>query len=85
MRSPAGPRWPSCPIRVRTAGDSGDARVFFVVPWGGGSELEVAGTIVTVITPASPVGRALVGRRAGDDFELAVRGAMREWEIDEIV
>jgi transcription elongation GreA/GreB family factor len=72
---------PGALVRVRV---DGDARLFFVVPWGGGSELEIAGTIVTVITPASPVGRALVGRRAGDDFELAVRGAMREWEIEEI-
>lgn len=59
-------------------------RVFFVVPWGGGTELDVGGVAITVITPSSPVGRALVGRQRGDDFELAVRGAPREWVIDEV-
>ena len=38
----------------------------------------------TVVTPASPVGQALVGRCAGDDFELVARGAMREWVIGSI-
>jgi transcription elongation GreA/GreB family factor len=61
-----------------------EPRVFFVVPFGGGTELVVAGEKVTVVTPASPVGQALVGRRAGEDFELMARGAMREWVIDEI-
>lgn len=62
----------------------GAPRVFFVVPWGGGTEVEVGATTVLVITPASPVGRALVGRKVGEDFELAVKGALREWEIDAI-
>ena len=58
-----------------------EPRVFFVVPWGGGTELTVDGTKVTVVTPSSPVGAALLGKRAGDGFELRMRGAMREWEI----
>lgn len=72
---------PSALVRVLV---DGAPRVFFVAPWGGGHELEVGGAKVMVITPASPVGRALVGRRAGEDFELAVKGALREWEIDAI-
>lgn len=61
-----------------------EPRTFFVVPQGGGTELTVSGTKVTVVTPASPVGRALVGRRAGEDFELTSRGAVREWVIETI-
>ncbi|MDQ3033922.1 MAG: GreA/GreB family elongation factor [Myxococcota bacterium] len=72
---------PAALVRVMV---DGAPRVFFVVPWGGGHDLEVGGTKVMVITPASPVGRALVGRSVGDEFELAVKGAMREWEIDAI-
>ncbi len=59
-----------------------EERVFYVVPFGGGTELTVEGVRVTVVTPSSPVGGALVGRRAGDDFELAVRGKRREWTIE---
>ena len=59
-------------------------RVFFVVPQGGGTELEVDRVRVTVVTPSSPVGAALIGRRAGEDFELPVRGVRREWVIEEI-
>lgn len=61
-----------------------EPRVFFVVPFGGGTELVVDGEKVTVVTPASPVGQALVGKRAGEDFELMARGAMREWVIESV-
>jgi transcription elongation GreA/GreB family factor len=62
----------------------GEVRTFFVVPWGGGTELDVGGRAVTVVTPASPVGRALLGKEVGDSFELAIRGATREWTIEEV-
>ena len=61
-----------------------EMRVFFVVPFGGGTELVVGGEKVTVVTPASPVGQALVGRRAGEEFELMARGAVREWVVSSI-
>lgn len=59
-------------------------RVFFLSMQGGGRTLKVGAIEVTVVTPATPVGGALVGKRVGDDFELAVRGALREWVIDAI-
>jgi transcription elongation GreA/GreB family factor len=54
-----------------------DARAFFVLPYGGGVVLRVDGVELTVVTPSSPVGQALLGKRAGDDFELRQRGALR--------
>lgn len=59
-------------------------RVFFVVPQGGGTELEVGGVRVTVVAPSSPVGEALIGRQAGEDFELRARGQVREWVIEAV-
>ncbi len=59
-------------------------RVFLVSPYGGGRSLRIDGTEITVVAPATPVGSALVGKRVGDDFELALKGAMREWVIDAI-
>ena len=69
-------------VRVRIDGE--EQRTFFVTPWGGGTELSVAGITVTCVAPATPVGRALCGRREGDELELAVRGAAREWEIERV-
>lgn len=40
---------------------------FFLGPASGGLEVEVGGTEVTVITPEAPLGRQLVGRKAGDE------------------
>lgn len=61
-----------------------EPRAFYLVPFGGGTELDVGGARVTVVTPSSPVGAALLGRRAGDDFELAARGALREWVVEAV-
>jgi transcription elongation GreA/GreB family factor len=69
---------------VRVTDEDEDVRVFFLVPQGGGTRLEVDGFAVTVVTPASPVGAALVGRRVGDDLELSVRGALRDWLVEAI-
>lgn len=73
---------PGALVRVSIDGD--EERVLFVIPWGGGTELVVGRVKVTVVTPSSPVGQALVGRRQGDDFELKQRGAVREWVIEEV-
>jgi hypothetical protein len=59
-------------------------RVFFLSSHGGGYELSVGRCVVTVVTPASPVGRALLGRRHGDSFELPIKGVMIEWVVDAI-
>lgn len=50
-------------------------RVFFVAPQGGGTTL--AGG-AQVVTPKSPIGRALFGRRAGDSIEVQLGGRTRE-------
>ncbi len=57
-------------------------RVFFLVAQGGGTELDVDGTRVTVVTPASPVGSALLGRRMDDELEIPMRGALRECVVE---
>jgi transcription elongation GreA/GreB family factor len=69
---------------VAVSVDDEEERAFYLVPYGGGTVLTVDGARVTVVTPSSPVGRALLGRRAGDDFELAIRGALREWIVEAV-
>jgi transcription elongation GreA/GreB family factor len=59
-------------------------RVFLVSAHGGGRALVVDGCEIAVVTAKTPVGGALVGKRVGDDFELAIKGATREWVVDAI-
>ncbi|HEX2749900.1 MAG TPA: hypothetical protein VHM91_17965 [Verrucomicrobiales bacterium] len=42
----------------------------FLSPAAGGTEVEVDGIQVMVITPSSPLGAKLKGRKAGDRFEM---------------
>ncbi len=43
---------------------------YFLGPCAGGTSVEVDGDEVLVITPASPLGRDLMGKRAGDRISL---------------
>ena len=51
----------------------GTSALYFLGPARGGLDLEVGGAAVTVITAASSLGRALLGRKAGDIIELPGR------------
>lgn len=55
--------------------------LYFLVPMGGGEEIEVEGATVRTLTPAAPLGRALLGRRVGDDFELRLGRTLRDVEL----
>lgn len=53
----------------------------FVSPYGGGRKMRFAGVEVQIATARSPLGDALIGRRAGDIVELQIAGNVRELEI----
>ena len=57
----------------------GETTLFFLLHCGGGTELEVDGHEITVITPESPVGAALAGKRQGDaySFRAGMAGKIR--------
>ncbi len=64
--------------------EDGDAgKTLFIAPAGAGEELTGpdGDGFLHVVTPASPLGRALVGRRVGDAVEVMVKGELAEWEI----
>lgn len=48
--------------------------VYFIGPRAGGTEVVYGGREILVITPQSPLGSQLLGRRAGDRFELMIGG-----------
>ncbi len=59
--------------------EDGRDQTFFLAAHGGGTRL--AGGAVQVVTPQSPIGRALLGKRAGDECEIIVAGKRREFEV----
>jgi transcription elongation GreA/GreB family factor len=63
--------------------ESGEGRTFFLAPCGAGVTLTGPGGdgLLSVVTPASPVGRAVLGKRAGDVVDVSVDGSLREWQI----
>jgi len=61
-----------------TVDEDGAERRFFVAPHGGGSELSGG---VHVVTPSSPLGRALLGRRVDDEVGVALPGGKRTFVI----
>jgi transcription elongation GreA/GreB family factor len=63
--------------------DDSQGRTFFLAPVGAGVELVGPGGdgYLSVVTPQSPVGRAVLGRRVGDTIEVTVQGEPREWTI----
>ena len=64
---------------VVTVDEDGKRSTLLLAPAGGGELLE--GGAVQVVTPKSPLGRAVLGKRAGDEAELVVAGKTRTLEI----
>ncbi|MCI0573969.1 MAG: GreA/GreB family elongation factor [Myxococcaceae bacterium] len=63
--------------------DEDSGRTFFLAPVGAGVELTGPGGdgILSVVTPSSPLGRAVLGKRCGDTVEVTVERELREWTI----
>lgn len=76
------PIGPGAVVEVEDA-DSREGRTFFLAPVGAGVTLTGpdGDGILSVVTPASPVGRAVLGRRPGDVIDVTVDGEVREWSI----
>ncbi len=58
---------------VEVRDDRGTLSRYYVCPKGGGVEVQVDGQTFLVITPASPIGRLMIGRRVGDPVQLPGR------------
>ena len=69
-------------VEVEEDGE-GIGRTFFIAPVGAGVELTGPGGdgFLSVVTPQSPVGKAVLGRRVGETIEVTVQGEPRDWKI----
>lgn len=67
---------------VEIEGDEA-GRTLFLAPAGAGLELEGPGGdgFFSVVTPQSPIGRAVTGKRVGDSFDITVDGEDRAYRI----
>ncbi|MFK7986102.1 MAG: GreA/GreB family elongation factor [Sandaracinaceae bacterium] len=61
--------------------EEGVARSYLLVPVSGGVCLSYEDDEIWLITPASPIGRALVDKRVGDVVGVRRRGKLEELEI----
>lgn len=57
---------------VRLESGAGKMRTLYFCPGGGGEQVEVGGVEVCIVTAASPLGKAVLGRRLGDTFEVKI-------------
>ncbi|MCH2109979.1 MAG: GreA/GreB family elongation factor [Polyangiaceae bacterium] len=68
---------------IRLTNEDEEAEEVYLSPVGPGLKLGAAGAI-KVVTSSSPLGRALLGRFCGDDFELQTPGGKREYSVTAI-
>ena len=54
---------------------------YLIVPAGGGLVTRVDGKAVQVITPNSPLGEALMGKKVGDAADVEVGGKPRHYKV----
>lgn len=67
---------------VRLEGRGGNH--YFIGPRAGGTEINSGGDSVLVITPQSPLGRQLMGRKQGDTLQLDLGGQRSEFRISSV-
>lgn len=61
--------------------EDGQQKSLLLAADAGGLKVEFENQIITVITPHSPLGKALLGKTEGDDFEIIVSGKMISYEV----
>jgi len=71
---------------VTLTGADDAQRTFFIGPLEGGLKLTdpLSGAEILVITPASPLGRQLIGRGVGDTVRMRIGTGDKEFEITEV-
>ncbi|MBI3543561.1 MAG: GreA/GreB family elongation factor [Deltaproteobacteria bacterium] len=71
----------ACPGALVELEHKGRRSFYFVVPAGGGLVMSIDGNPIQVVTPMSPIGEALMGRKAGETFEVEARDSLREYKV----
>ncbi|MBN2528801.1 MAG: transcription elongation factor GreAB [Deltaproteobacteria bacterium] len=70
---------------VRLENENGDDRWYWLVTGAAGYELHHSSTVITTITPQSPLGKELVERHLDDEIDLVLAGRRQQFEIVELI
>lgn len=62
-------------------GSGRERSIYFIGPRAGGTEVQQDGAEVMVITPQSPLGQQIVGKRKGDRVKLQIAGRQTEHRV----
>jgi len=54
---------------------------FLLMPKGGGLHLQFEGKNIQILTPQSPIGEILLGKKLHDEFEVLVQRKLRDYEV----
>lgn len=65
---------------VKVELEDGEQREFFVFPILGGEKVEGK----TVVSPSSPIGKAILGKKKGDTFTFVVEKNLTEGEVTDV-
>jgi transcription elongation GreA/GreB family factor len=69
------------PTAVVEVENNGKRSFYFIAPQGGGMKIQLGKHSIQVITPQSPLGDEIMGRKTGDILEIEAQGVAREYEI----
>ena len=69
---------------VRLESDAGNARTLYFCPGGGGEQVVVDGEEVCIVTAASPLGRAVLGKRLGATVEISIGRVLQTFRIVDV-
>jgi transcription elongation GreA/GreB family factor len=76
---------PTAVVEVESRGHPSKKTMYFIAPGGGGlaagMKIQLGSELLQVLTPVSPLGEELVGRKVGDTVEIDAQGGVREYEI----
>jgi transcription elongation GreA/GreB family factor len=55
--------------------------LFFLMPKGGGLSIGFEGKHIQILTPQSPIGEVLLGKKLHDEFEVLIQKKFRDYEV----
>ncbi len=71
----------ACPAALVELEFQGTTAFYFIAPQGGGLVTRVEGKPVQVLTPNSPLGEALMGKKVGEQVRVEMREGVREYRV----